>query len=172
MDLKEILSIAGKPGLYKLVKQTGNGVIVESLEDGKRFPAFAHQRISSLEEISIFTDTEDMPLKDVFKKMYEKHNGGPSISPKSSSNELEAYFAEIIPEYDEERVYASHIKKVIQWYNILQKNDMLEFDEEEQEEKKDDDSSEEQEEEKSDDFSQDQNDTKNGNEAHNSEQSK
>lgn len=144
MDLKEILSISGKPGLYKLVKQTGNGVIVESLEDGKRFPAFTHQRISSLEEISIFTDTEDMPLKDVFKKMYEKHEGGPSISPKSSSNELEAYFAEIVPEYDEERVYSSHIKKIIQWYNILEKNDMLEFDEEEQEEEQGADSSEEQ----------------------------
>ena len=133
MDLKEILSISGKPGLYKLVKQAGNGVIVESLEDNKRFPAFAHQKISSLEEISIFTDTEDMPLKDVFKKMYEKHDGGPSISPKSSSAELKSYFAEIVPEYDEDRVYTSHVKKIIQWYNILQKNDLLEFEEEDNE---------------------------------------
>lgn len=131
--MKEILSISGKPGLYKLVKHTNNGVIVESLEDKKRFPAFAHQKISSLEEISIFTDTEDLPLKDVFKAMYEKHEGEQSISPKSSSNELKAYFAEIVPEYDEERVYVSHIKKIIQWYNLLQKNDMLEFEEESEE---------------------------------------
>ncbi|MCF8337482.1 MAG: DUF5606 domain-containing protein [Bacteroidales bacterium] len=133
MKLKEILTISGKPGLYKLVKQTGNGVIVESLEDKKRFPAFAHQKISSLEEISIFTDTEDMPLKDVLKKMAEKHERGPSINPKSSSEELKSYFAEIVPEYDEERVYVSHIKKIIQWYNILQKNDLLDFEEEEEE---------------------------------------
>lgn len=145
MNLKEILSISGKPGLYKLVKQAGNGVIVESLEDGKRFPAFGHQKISSLEEISIYTDTEDLPLKDVFKKMYEKHEGGPSISPKSSSSELKTYFAEIIPEYDEERVYASHIKKIIQWYNILQKNDLLEFEEEEEQSEEQTDQNEEQE---------------------------
>ena len=133
MKLKEILTISGKPGLHKLVKQTGNGVIVESIEDKKRFPAFAHQKISSLEEISIFTDTEDMPLKDVLKKMAEKHERGPSINPKSSSEELKSYFAEIVPEYDEERVYVSHIKKIIQWYNILQKNDLLDFEEEEEE---------------------------------------
>lgn len=145
MNLKEILSISGKPGLYKLVKQAGNGVIVESLEDGKRFPAFGHQKISSLEEISIYTDTEDLPLKDVFKKMREKHEGGSSISPKSSSAELKAYFAEIIPEYDEERVYASHIKKIIQWYNILQKNDLLDFEEEEEQSEEQTEQNEEQE---------------------------
>lgn len=133
MDLKEILSISGKPGLHKLVKQTNNGVIVESLEDQKRFPAFAHQNISSLEEISIFTDTEDLPLKDVLKAMYEKHEGGSSISPKSPSGELKGYFAEVVPDYDEDRVYVSHIKKIIQWYNLLQKNEMLEFDDESEE---------------------------------------
>lgn len=132
MELREILSISGKPGLHKMVKQTNNGMIVESLDDNKRFPVFAHDQISSLEEISIFTNTEDMPLKEVLQKMAEKHEQGPAINPKKTSSEaLKEYFGEVVPQYDEDQVYVSHIKKIISWYNALQRNDLLGLLEEE-----------------------------------------
>ncbi|HKK10389.1 MAG TPA: DUF5606 domain-containing protein [Bacteroidales bacterium] len=133
MELREILSIGGKPGLYKMVKQTSNGMIVESLDDQRRFPVFAHDQISSLEEISIFTDTEDMPLRDVLKNIAGKHENGPAINPKkTSADDLKDYFLEVVPEYDEDRVYVSHIKKIISWYNALQRNNLLELLEEEE----------------------------------------
>ena len=134
MDLKEILSIAGRPGLYKTITQAKNGVIVESLSEGKRFTAFSHERISSLEEISIFTEEDDMPLVDVFKMMYEKLEGKQAIDPKSDKEALSKFFDEMIPEYDKERVYTSDIKKVIAWYNALVEKEMLEFPEEEEKE--------------------------------------
>lgn len=130
MDLNEILSIAGKAGLYKVVTQSKNGVIVESLLDGKRATAFAHERISSLEEISIFSETEDVPLKQVFKIISEKQEGKEAISHKSSGKELKTFFLDIMPDYDQDRVYVSDIKKVLQWYNLLLKKDMLEFEDE------------------------------------------
>lgn len=130
MDLNEILSIAGKAGLYKVVTQSKNGVIVESLLDGKRATAFAHERISSLEEISIFSETEDVPLKQVFKIISEKQEGKEAISHKSSGKDLKTFFLDIMPDYDQDRVYVSDIKKVLQWYNLLLKKDMLEFEEE------------------------------------------
>lgn len=133
MDLKEILAIAGKPGLFKMVGQTKNGAVVESLTDGKRFTAFVHDRISSLEEISIYTMDEDMSLKDVFKRIHEKQEGGKAIDPKSANKELQAFFEEAVPEYDRERVYTSDIKKVIKWYNLLHEKDMLDFTGEEEE---------------------------------------
>ncbi|MCF8233190.1 MAG: DUF5606 domain-containing protein [Bacteroidales bacterium] len=141
MDLKDILAIAGKPGLYKMKAQTKAGVVVESLIDGKKFTAFEHERISSLEEISIYTETEDMPLKDVFKAIYEKQNGEKAIDPKSSGQELKDFMLEVVPDYDEERVYTSDIKKLVRWYNILQEKDMLDFSEEEEEEKKEEEQS-------------------------------
>lgn len=131
MDLSKILSISGKPGLYKMLTQTANGLVVESFVDGKRFTAFSHERVSTLEEISIYTDDEDMPLKDVLKAIYDKQNGEAAISHKSSSNELKAFFEEVVPKYDKENVYVSDIKKVIQWYNQLHKQKLLEFKEEE-----------------------------------------
>ncbi len=134
MDLKEILSIAGRPGLFKTITQAKNGVIVESLSEGKRFTAFAHERISSLEEISIFTEEDDMPLIDVFKMMFEKLEGKQAIDPKSNKGALSKFFDEMIPEYDKERVYTSDIKKVISWYNTLVEKEMLEFPEEEEKE--------------------------------------
>ena len=134
MDLKEILSIAGRPGLYKTITQAKNGVIVESLSEGKRFTAFSHERISSLEEISIFTEEEDMPLVDVFKMMFEKLEGKQAIDPKSGKEELNKFFDEMVPEYNKERVYTSDIKKVIAWYNVLVEKGMLEFPEEEEKE--------------------------------------
>jgi hypothetical protein len=129
--LKGILAISGQPGLFKMVAESKNNIIVESLETGKRMPAYSTSKISALEDIAIFTDTEDMPLKDVFKAISEKEDGGQAINHKSSSKELKDYFAEVLPEYDRERVYASDIKKVIMWYNILQEKEMLDFSEEE-----------------------------------------
>ena len=136
MDLKGILSISGYPGLYKLVSQGKNSIIVESLETKKRMPAYATSKISALEDIAIFTEDEDILLKKVFKNIYDKENGGESISHKSSANELKEYFAEVLPEYDRDRVYVSDIKRLINWYNILHKMDILKFEEEETTEEK------------------------------------
>ena len=138
MDLTEIMSISGKPGLYKMISQTKNGMLVESMLDQKRFPVFAHEKISSLEEISIFTETEDLPLKDIFKKINDLLEGGKALSHKSSPEELKEFFDDVVPDYDKERVYVSDIKKVIQWYNLLHEKDMLDFteDEEDKEESK------------------------------------
>ena len=137
MDLSKILSISGKPGLYKMLAQTKNGMVVESLSDSKRFTVFAHERISSLEEISIYTNDEDLPLKDILKSIFEKQNGEAAISYKSDSAELKTFFEEVVPTYDKENVYVSDIKKVIYWYNLLQEKGMLEFEEEKEEEKED-----------------------------------
>lgn len=140
--LKGILAISGQPGLYKLVAESKNNIIVESLETGKRMPAYSTSKISALEDIAIFTDTEDMPLKDVFKAISEKEDGGKTINHKSSSKELRDYFAEVLPEYDRDRVYVSDIKKVLLWYNTLQGKDMLDFSEEEETEENNDEKSE------------------------------
>ena len=142
MDLTEIMSISGKPGLYKMISQTKNGMLVESLLDEKRFPVFAHEKISSLEEISIFTETEDLPLKDIFKKINDLLEGGKALSHKSSPEELKEFFEDVVSDYDKERVYVSDIKKVIQWYNLLHEKDMLDFTEDE-EEKEDEEESKE-----------------------------
>jgi hypothetical protein len=136
MDLSKILAISGKPGLYKTLSQSKNGFIVESLHDGKRFTAFTHERISTLEEISIYTETDDIPLKDVLKTIYDKQNGEPAISPHSEPNELRNFFELIVPNYDKERVYVSDMKKVVNWYNILHEHKLLEFKEEEVKEDK------------------------------------
>ncbi|MDD5506920.1 MAG: DUF5606 domain-containing protein [Bacteroidales bacterium] len=130
MDLSKILAIPGRHGLFKMISQTKNGVVVESLTDGKRSTAFAHERISALEEISVFTTGEDIPLKDVFKKIYDKLEGGPAIDPRSENADLKEYFAGLVPEYDQERVYASDIKKLLTWYNTLSELKMLDFTEE------------------------------------------
>ena len=135
--LKGILAISGQPGLFKLLAESKNNIIVESLETGKRMPAYSTTKISALEDIAIYTDTEDVPLKEVLKAIYEKEDGGKSISHKSSGNELKNYFEEVLPNYDRERVYVSDIKKVILWYNILQEKEMLDFSEDvESDEKK------------------------------------
>ncbi|MDA3891723.1 MAG: DUF5606 domain-containing protein [Salinivirgaceae bacterium] len=126
--LKDILAISGQPGLYKMVSNTKNGIIVENLENGKRMPTYATAKVSALEDIAIYTeDGEDKPLGEVFKSIREKENAGAAISPKSSNDELKNYFEEVMPEYDKERVYVSDIKKVYQWYNTIQKLDMLDL---------------------------------------------
>jgi hypothetical protein len=130
MDLTKILSISGKSGLFLVVAQTKTGAIVEAFSDKRRFPVFASEKMSSLEEISIFTTDEDIPLKDVFKKIFEKENGGAVQIDKDNNAVLKAYMEEILPEFDKERVYVSDMKKLFTWYNLLQEKEMLDFTEE------------------------------------------
>lgn len=126
MSLDKIMSISGKPGLYKVLTQTRNGAIVESLLDNKRLNVNIHSNVSILSEIAIYTIHEEKPLAEIFESIKQKENGQQtSISHKDSKDALEEYFFNILPDYDEDRVYASDIKKVIQWYNLLQKNDLL-----------------------------------------------
>ena len=130
MALDKVLSISGKPGLYKLVTQTRSGFLAESLIDKKRISVGIQQNVSILSEIAIYTLEEEMPLKEVFKKISEKENGvETSVSHKVSKDQLEEYFFGVLPNYDEDRVYASDIKKVVSWYNTLLKNDLLDFSE-------------------------------------------
>ena len=129
--LKGILAISGQSGLFKMVAESKNNIIVESLDTKKRLPVHSTSKVSALEDIAIYTETGDVPLKEVFKAIAEKENGGQTISHKSSANELKSYFGEVIPEFDRDRVYVSDIKKVLMWYNILQEKDMLDFSEEE-----------------------------------------
>ena len=130
MNLKDILSITGRSGLFKTVAQAKNGVIVESISDGKRFQVFTNDKISSIEEISIFTNADDLPLKEVFKRIYEKENGAIAADPKSDDKALHEYFASVVPEYDVERVYASHIRKILAWYNLLNSHQLIVWDDE------------------------------------------
>jgi len=137
MDLTKIVSISGKPGLFLVSGQGKNSVVVESLLDGKRFPAFTQDRMSSLEEISIFTTTEDMPLKQVFKNIHEKMGETLDFEAKKlSTDELKEKFGEVVPDFDEEAVYPSDMKKVFNWYKLLSEKEMLDFTEEEVEEEK------------------------------------
>ena len=129
--LKEILSVSGKPGLQKLISNSSNAIIVESLLDGKRFPAYSNSKIIALEDISIYTENDDMPLKEVFKRIYTKENGQKALSHKESNEKIIVYFNEIVQEYDKERVYTSDMKKIIQWYNLLTEKGLLKFEEEE-----------------------------------------
>jgi hypothetical protein len=128
MSLEKILAISGKPGLYELKAQTRSGFLAESLIDGKKLSVGMRHNVSVLNEIAIYTYAEEVPLRDIFNTIKEKENGGEAISHKVSKNELESYFSEVLPGYDEDRVYASDMKKVIQWYNLLHKRGMLDFD--------------------------------------------
>ncbi|PQJ77694.1 DUF5606 family protein [Polaribacter porphyrae] len=119
MEFSKIISVTGKPGLFQVISQSKNAIIVESLSDKKRLAINATQNVSLLENIAIYTYEEDMPLLDVFKAISEKTEGKEAISHKESGNKLKAFFAEVLPNYDDERVYTSNIKKVIQWYNLL-----------------------------------------------------
>lgn len=134
MGLENILAIAQKPGLFKLVTQTRTGFIAESLIDGKRISVNIRSNVSLLSEIAIYTLSEEVPLREVFKKIKEKENGkATSISHKDSKDVLEEYFFAVLPDYDEDRVYPSDIKKVVRWYNLLQQNNLLDLLEEQEE---------------------------------------
>lgn len=119
MELKEILAISGQPGLYKYVAQSTRGVIVESLLDGRRMNAAANARVSSLSDISMFTEGDDIPLHEVFTRLYAYTGGKEAISPKEAPEKLKAYFAEVLPEYDRDRVHVSDMKKCFAWFNLL-----------------------------------------------------
>lgn len=132
MSLEKILSISGKPGLYELKAQTRSGFVAQSLLDGKKLAVNLRYNVSMLSEIAIYTYTDEVPLPEVFEKIFTKENGEKSISHKSSKEDLNAYFNEVFPEYDEGRVYASDIKKVFQWYNLLIDNGFTDFSKEEE----------------------------------------
>ena len=127
MEFKDILAISGMPGLYKYVAQSTRGIIVESLSDGRRTNASATSRVSALSEISMFTEGEDIALAEVFTRMYAHTEGQQGLSHKESADKLQAYFAEVLPEYDRERVQLSDIKKALSWFNILVAAGMTEF---------------------------------------------
>lgn len=127
--LKGILSISGQTGLFKLVAESKNNIIVESLETSKRIPVHSTSKVSALEDIAIYTENGDIPLKVVFKSISDLEKGGPAISPKATGNELKSYFEKVVPDYDKDRVYISDIKKVFLWYNMLQQKELLDFTE-------------------------------------------
>ncbi|MDR1679169.1 MAG: DUF5606 domain-containing protein [Prevotellaceae bacterium] len=131
--LKEILSISGKPGLFRLISQGKNMLIVESLVDKKRQPAYSHEKLMSLADVAIYTDSGEKPLSEVFALLFEKENGQKaSIDPKSPNDTLRAYFAEILPDFDRDRVYPTDIKKLILWYNLLVDCGITDFSKEEE----------------------------------------
>ena len=134
MDLSKVVAISGKPGLFLVTTNGGGKLIVESLLDGKRIPAFANDKISSLEEISIFTTGEDKPLKEVFMSIHEKLGDNIGFDPKKASPvELKEKFMLVLPDYDEDAVYQSDMKKVFQWYQLLNDKGVLDFTPEKEE---------------------------------------
>ncbi|MFN3342084.1 MAG: DUF5606 domain-containing protein [Flavobacteriales bacterium] len=125
MNLTGIISISGKPGLYKVVSQSKNSLIVEGLTDKKRFPAFSADKVSALDDISMYTTEEDVPLAEIIRKIWDKEKGGRCVDAKEEANTHHKYFAEILPNYDRERVYNSDLKKLFSWYNLLQETGTL-----------------------------------------------
>ena len=125
MNLEKIINISGKPGLYKVISQGNNTVIVESLIDRKRTTLHSSAQANMLEEIGIYTYDDTKSLSEIFDNIAQKENCKATINHKSSENELRAYFIEILPDYDQDRVYLSDIKKVFQWYNVMQKHDLI-----------------------------------------------
>lgn len=125
--IKTILSISGRPGLYKLVNRGKNMLIVESLLDGKRFPAYAHDKVVSLGDISIYTEDEDIALSEVFEAIKAKHNTSTVDVKNLDDADIRAFFGEVLPTFDQERVYTNDIRKVFAWYNILINAGITEF---------------------------------------------
>ena len=135
--LKDILSISGHSGLFKLVAQSTKSIIVESLETHQKMPVYFSSKVSALEDIAIYTDDEEIPLAQIFEKIYKMENKGKtSVTAKSSNEDIKEYFGDILPDYDKERVYVSDMKKVLNWYNILLSQNMLNFEEQKKAEKK------------------------------------
>ena len=125
MNLDKVLAISGKPGLYLLKVQTRTGFVAESLVDGKKITVGLKSNVSLLSETSIYTNDAEMPLADVMRNIAIKEDNGPALSHKESNDNMTAYFLEILPDYDQERVYPSDIKKVLNWYGILQAKGMV-----------------------------------------------
>ncbi len=128
--LKDIIAISGKPGLFKLVSSGNRSLIAEGLEDGKRFPVFGASQVSALQDIAIYTDVTEVPLKDVMQSTYEKLEGKQAEVKKANATELAAFMEQVLPNYDKDRVYASDMKKLFSWYNILLKHNILPLAEE------------------------------------------
>ena len=127
-NLDKVLTISGKPGLFRMVAQTRTGVIAVSLVDQKKIVTNLGQQINVLSEIRVFGLKDEMPLNDIFERMFKLEKGQPTrVKPKASKEELESYFFEVFQDYDEDRVYASDIKKIIQWYNLLLNSNELKF---------------------------------------------
>lgn len=124
------MSVSGHSGLFKFVSQGRNGIIVEAFSDKKRMFVNATQKVSSLGDIAIFTDGEEVPLKDVFKKIHEANPGVQAPDPKAAPEELRKFMEQVLPEYDRNRVYISDIKKLVSWYNTLLSLNLLSFEEE------------------------------------------
>lgn len=125
MELEKVLAITGKPGLYSLKLQTRSGFVAESLIDGKKITVGMRNNVSLLSEISMYTHSEEKPLADVMRNIAKKEKNGPALSHKEDSAKLVAYFKEVLPDYDEDRVYPSDIKKVLNWYNLLQSKGLV-----------------------------------------------
>jgi len=129
MNVEKILAISGKPGLYLLQIQTRTGFVAESLTDGKKITVSLRSNVSLLSEISMYTYEDEKPLAEILRAIATKENEGPAISHKEDNAKLITYFKEVVPNYDEDRVYASDIKKVLNWYNVLQAKGMISKDE-------------------------------------------
>lgn len=125
MSIEKILAISGKPGLYELKLQTRTGFLAESLIDGKKITVGLRSNVSLLSEISVYTYDGEVRLSDVFRNIAVKEDNGPALSHKGDNGALSSYFREVLPEFDEERVYASDIKKILNWYNMLQANGLV-----------------------------------------------
>jgi hypothetical protein len=129
MELEKVLAITGKPGLYSLKLQTRSGFVAESLLDGKKITVGMRNNVSLLSEISMYTHSEEKPLAEVMRNIAKKENHGPALSHKEDNAKLVAYFKEVLPDYDQDRVYPSDIKKVLNWYNVLQSKGMVSSEE-------------------------------------------
>ncbi|WP_428225837.1 DUF5606 domain-containing protein [Flavobacterium sp.] len=125
MSLERILAISGKPGLFALKMQTRTGFVAESLVDGKKVTVGMQSNVSLLSEISVYTYTQEKPLFEVLQAIANKENGGQAPVLKDDKAALLAYFGEVLPDFDQDRVYASDVKKILNWYNILQANGMI-----------------------------------------------
>ena len=131
-DLKTILSVSGEHGLFIYLAQAKAGLIAENLETKKRTTFGTNARVSSLSDIAIYTETEELPLKEVFRKMAEKLSGEKAMSQKSNARDIEKFFGEVVPDYDADRFYVSHMKKILEWYNCLHDFASLDFVDEEE----------------------------------------
>lgn len=133
IDLSGFISITGQPGLYKIIAQSKNGIIVEGLHDKKRSNVYASTKVSTLSDISMFTTGEDKPIEEIMTAIFEKEKGGPAIDSKADDKAVEQYFASVLPDYDKERVYVSNMRKLFSWYNALQSTGNLKKKEENKE---------------------------------------
>lgn len=135
MNLEGVISVSGKPGIFKVISKKKTGLVVESIPEGKKLNIFALDKVSALEDISIYTYEDDIPLLDVYKKLFEIENGEKSIDHKDKPEVLKNKMLEVLEDYDQDRVYVSDLKKLFQWYNLLIEANLLNFEEKKEENK-------------------------------------